>query len=69
MLDRYNVNPGLDRILGFGRPKGEIAVMVCSGCEGLQGLYEYLEVLVEKGDVVGGLLEGKVTALMTAMAE
>ena len=64
-----NVNPGLDRILGFGRPKGEIAAMVRSGREGLQGLYEYLEVLVEKGDVVGGLLEGKVTALMTAMAE
>lgn len=64
-----NVNPGLDRILGFGRPKGEIAVMIRGSQEGLQGLYEYLEVLVEKGDVVGGLLEGKVTALMTAMAE
>jgi hypothetical protein len=64
-----NVNPGLDRILGFGRPKVEIAAMIRGGREGLQGLYEYLEVLVEKGDVVGGLLEGKVTALMTAMAE
>ena len=64
-----NVNPGLDRILGFGRPKGEIAAMVRGGREGLQGLYEYLEVLVENGDVVGGLLEGKVTALITAMAE
>ena len=64
-----NVNPGLDRILGFGKPKGEIAAMVRGGRKGLQGLYEYLEVLVEKGDIVGGLLEGKVTALMTAMAE
>ena len=64
-----NVNPGLDRILGFGRPKAEITAMVRGGREGLQGLYEYLEVLVEKGDVVGGLLEGKVTTLMTAMAE
>jgi hypothetical protein len=32
-------------------------------------LYAYLEVLVEQGGVVGGLLEGKVAALMTAMAE
>ena len=64
-----NVDPGLDRILGFGRPKGEVAAMVCGGHEGLQGLYEYLEVLVKKGDIVGGLLEGKVTTLMMAMAE
>lgn len=64
-----NVNPSLDRILGFGRPKGEIAAMVCGGLEGLQGLYEYLEVLVKWGGVVGGLLEGKVTVLMMAMAE
>ena len=64
-----NVNPGLDRILGFGRSKGEIAAMVHGGREGLQGLYNYLEVLVERGGIVGGLLEGKVTALMTAMAE
>ena len=64
-----NVNPGLDRILGFGRSKGEIAAMVHGGREGLQGLYDYLEVLVERGGIVGGLLEGKVTALMTAMAE
>jgi hypothetical protein len=34
-----NVNPGLDRILGFGRPKGEIAAMVRGSREGLQGLY------------------------------
>ncbi|KAH9016244.1 hypothetical protein EDB84DRAFT_1567344 [Lactarius hengduanensis] len=62
-----NVNPGLDRILGFRRPQEEIVVMVCSSRVGLQGLYEYLEVLVEEGGVVGGLLEGKVTALLMAM--
>ena len=64
-----NVNPGLDRILGFGRPQEEITTMIRHSRESLQGLYEYLEVLVEQGGVVGGLLEGKVTALMGAMAE
>ncbi|KAH9022278.1 hypothetical protein EDB85DRAFT_2151865 [Lactarius pseudohatsudake] len=62
-----NVNPGLDRILGFRRPQEEIVAMVRSSRVGLQGLYEYLEVLVEEGGVVGGLLEGKVTALLMAM--
>lgn len=64
-----NVNPGLDRILGFGRPQEEIVAMIHHGREGLQGLYEYLEVLVEQGGIVGGLLEGKVAVLMVAMAE
>ena len=64
-----NVNPGLDRILGFGRPHDEIVAMIRRDREGLQGLYEYFEVLVEQGGVVGGLLEGKVAALMSAMAE
>lgn len=64
-----NVNPGLDRILGFGRPQREIVAMIRRSREGLQGLYEYLEVLVEQGGVVAGLLEGKVAALMMAMAE
>ena len=64
-----NVNPGLDRILGFGRPQREIVAMIRRSREGLQGLYEYLEVLVEQGGVVAGLLEGKVATLMMAMAE
>jgi hypothetical protein len=64
-----NVNPGLDRILGFGRTHDEIVAMICCDRDGLQGLYEYLEVLVEQGGIVGGLLEGKVDALMSAMAE
>ncbi|KAH9010057.1 hypothetical protein EDB85DRAFT_2240366, partial [Lactarius pseudohatsudake] len=62
-----NVNPGLDRILGFGRPHEEIVAMVRCSWVGLWGLYEYLEVLVEEGGVVGGLLDGKVTALITAL--
>lgn len=64
-----NVNPGLDRILGFGRSHEEIAEMIRRNREGLRGLYEYFEVLVEQGGIVGGLLEGKVNALMLAMAE
>ncbi|KAF8264612.1 hypothetical protein EI94DRAFT_1703093 [Lactarius quietus] len=63
-----NLNPGLDRILSFGRPEEEIATLICCSREGLQGLYEYLEVLVKQGGIVGGLLEGKVEALITAMA-
>ncbi|KAF8262077.1 hypothetical protein EI94DRAFT_1705043 [Lactarius quietus] len=63
-----NVNPGLDRILSFGRPEEEIATLICCSCEGLQGLYKYLEVLVKQGGIFGGLLEGKVEALITAMA-
>ncbi|KAH8997735.1 hypothetical protein EDB86DRAFT_3152472 [Lactarius hatsudake] len=62
-----NVNPGLDRILGFRRPQEEIVAMIRSSRVGLQGLYEYLEVLIEEGGVVGGLLEGKVTTLLMAM--
>ena len=33
----------------------------------MQGLCEYLELLVEEGRVVGGLLEGKVSALIDAI--
>ena len=64
-----NVNPGLDRILGFGRPQEEIVALICCSQEGLQGLYKYLEVLVEQRGVVGGLLQGKVEVLMAAMAK
>ncbi|KAH8978476.1 hypothetical protein EDB86DRAFT_3248975 [Lactarius hatsudake] len=54
-------------ILGFRRPQEEIVAMIRSSRVGLQGLYEYLEVLIEEGGIVGGLLEGKVTALLMAM--
>lgn len=62
-----NVNSGLDRILGFGRSQDEIVAMICCSWNGFQGLYEYLEVLVKQGGVVGGLFEGKIKALKTAM--
>jgi hypothetical protein len=36
---------------------------------GVQSLCKYLELLVEKGGVVGGLVEGKVSALISAIDE
>lgn len=33
----------------------------------MEGLFEYLEVLVEEGGIVGGLIEGKVYALVNAI--
>jgi len=62
-----NINPGLDRMLGFGRPKGEIQELVRRGEMGVQGFCEYLEVLVDDGGIVGGLIEGKVSALVEAI--
>ena len=64
-----NINPSLDRLLGFGRSQQDIVAMIRGGHEGLHGFYEYLEVLVEQGGVVGGLLEGKIDVLIAAMAE
>jgi len=64
-----NVNPGLDRMLGFGRPNDEIKAVVRRGSLGVEGLFEYLEVLVEEGGVSGGLIEGKVSALINAINE
>ena len=54
-----NINPGLDRMLGFGRPKGEIQKLVQCGEMGVQGFCEYLKVLIDDGGIVGGLIEGK----------
>jgi len=62
-----NINPGLDRMLGFGRPKGEIQELVRRGEMGVQGFCEYLKVLVDEGGIVGGLIEGKVSALVEAI--
>ena len=64
-----NINPGLDRMLGFGRPNDEIKAIVRRGALGVDGLFEYLEVVVEEGGVVGGLIEGKVSALINAINE
>ena len=63
------VNPALDRMLGFGRSNKEIQEIIRRGPFGVQGLCEYLELLVEEGGIVGGLLEGKVSALIGAIEE
>ena len=62
-----NVNPALDRMLGFGQSKMEIQELVRRGPFGVQGLCEYFELLLKKGGVVGGLLEGKISALIDAI--
>jgi hypothetical protein len=64
-----NVNPALDRMLGFGQSSNEIQDLIRRGQFGVQGLCEYLEVLVEEAGVVGGLLEGKVSAVVGAIEE
>ena len=64
-----NVNPGLDRMLGFGRPMDEIQAIIRRGSLGVEGLFEFLEVLVEEGGVGGGLIEGKVSTLINAINE
>ena len=61
------VNPRLDRLLGFGRPKDEICTLIRRGLKGVKGLCGFLEYLVEEKAIVGGLLEGKVTVLLNAM--
>jgi hypothetical protein len=62
-----NINPGLDRMLGFGRPKSEIQDLIRRGKMGVQGFCEYLEVLVDEGGIMGGLIEGKVSTLIEAI--
>jgi hypothetical protein len=61
------VNPALDRMLGFGQSNMEIEELIRCGPFGVQGLCKYLEVLVEEGGVVGGLLEGKVSSLINVI--
>ena len=36
---------------------------------GVQGFCEYLEVLVDEGGIVGGLIEGKASTLVEAIKE
>jgi hypothetical protein len=64
-----NVNPGLDRMLGFGRTKDEVKGIIRRGSLGVEGLFEYLKVLVEEGGVGGGLIEGKISTLINAINE
>ena len=61
------VNPGLDRLLGFGRMLDDIQSIVCRGPLGVLGLLEYLTYLVEEKGVDGGLIEGKINVLIDAI--
>jgi len=61
------VNPGLDRLLGFGKSNEEICSLIRRGPGGVAGLYSYLEYLVEEKGVVGDLLEGKINVLLDAI--
>ena len=63
------VNPGLDRLLGFGKSKEEVCSLLRRGPRGVTGLCSYFEYLVEEKGVVGELLEGKINILLEAMKE
>ena len=61
------VNPGLDRLLGFGRSSDDVALAVRGGEMGVKGFCDYLSYLVEEKGIGGGLLEGKVKVLIDAL--
>ena len=63
------VNPGLDRMLGFGRPKSKIKSILHRGPLGVAGLQGFFEYLVEEKGVVGALLKGKINVLLEVMRE
>jgi len=61
------INPDLDRLLGFGRPAGEIQSLLRRGNMGMTGFRGYLTHLIEEGGVEGVMLEGKVERLIDAI--
>ena len=61
------VNPGLDRLLGFGRPAVEVESIVRRGEMGVKGFCQYLTYLIEEKGIEGGLIEGKVKVLIGAI--
>ena len=61
------VNPGLDRLLGFGRTLNDIQSIVLRGPLGVLGLLEYLTYLVEEKGVDGGLIKEKINVLIDAI--
>ena len=54
-----NVNPGLDRILGFRKPKGEIAAMIHGGHKGLQGSMSTLKSWSKRATLLEGCWRGR----------
>jgi hypothetical protein len=63
------VNPFLDRLLGFGKSKEEIRLLLRRGEKGLRGLHGFLAYLVEEKGVGGPLLEGKINLLVETIEE
>ena len=63
------INPGLDRLLGFGRPMNEIQSIIRRGPKGIDGFCEYLEYLIAEKGLKGGLIEGKVSVLIDAIGK
>ena len=63
------VNPELDCLLGFARPRAEIKAILRRGLHGVMGLQGFIEYLVEEKGVIGALLEGKLNILLEVMAE
>jgi len=61
------INPGLDRLLGFGRSTGEIQSIIRRGPKGIDGFSEYLEYLITEKGLDGALIEGKVSVLIDAI--
>ena len=63
------VNPFLDWLLGFGKSKKEIRLMLRRGEKGLRKLHCYLAYLVEEKGVGNPLLEGKINLLVETIEE
>ena len=61
------INPGLDRLLSFGRPRNEVQSIIWRGPKGVDGLCDYLEYLIAEKGLKGGLIEGKVSMLIAAI--
>ena len=61
------INPGLDRLLGFGRSMDDIQSLIRRGPKGIDGFCEYLEYLIAEKGLKGGLIEGKISVLIDAI--
>ena len=61
------INPGLDRLLGFGRSRGEIQSIIWCGPNRINGFSDYLEYLVAEKGLDGALIKGKVSVLIDAI--
>ena len=63
------INPGLDRLLGFGRSMDDIRSLIRRGPKGIDGFCEYLEYLIVEKGLNGHLIEGKISVLIDAIGK